>query len=83
MTFRARLGDLRTHPRVVEAKQPARKVELRRLPRTMPAPGWRGTFEDPHPPSGPHAYWIRVRQADGHFAWSTPIFTTLVAGEST
>ena len=80
MALHARLGDLGTQARTFEAHSPERKVELRRMPRTMPALGWRGRFVDPSPPAGPHAYWIRVRQADGHFAWSTPIFTTLVAG---
>ena len=32
------------------------------------------TFCDPDPPPGPHAYWVRVLQADGHMAWSSPIF---------
>jgi hypothetical protein len=26
---------------------------------------------------GGHAYWVRVRQVDGAYAWSTPIFVTL------
>jgi hypothetical protein len=82
MTLHARVGDLGGSARLFEAKQPARKVELRRLPRTMPSRGWRGRFVDPAPPSGPHAYWIRVRQADGHYAWSTPIFTTLLSAHS-
>jgi hypothetical protein len=111
MSLTARLGELGATARVFEAANPARKVELRRLPRAMPALGWRGRFEDrlANPPSDPlsvplsappsdslsaplsdppsqasrasapvtHAYWIRVRQADGEYAWSTPIFVTI------
>ena len=78
MTVHARLGDLRgSELRTFEADNPARKLELRRLPSTMPAPGWKGRFIDASPPGGDHAYWIRVRQSDGEYAWSTPIFVTL------
>jgi hypothetical protein len=103
MSLTARLGELGATARVFEAANPARKVELRRLPHAMPALGWRGRFEDrlanppsdplsvplSDPPPGPlsqaspasapitHAYWIRVRQADGEYAWSTPIFVTI------
>ena len=77
MMLHARLSDLKSSPRVFAADNPARKVELRRLPRAMPPTGWRGAFDDPSPPPGAHAYWIRVRQSDGEFAWSTPIFTTV------
>jgi len=50
---------------------------LRRLPEVMPSMAWRGAFRDEAPQAGSHAYWIRVRQADGALAWSTPIFVTL------
>ena len=80
MMLRARLSDLGAASRTFEADNPARKVELRRLPKQMPARGWRGEFEDASPPSGAHAYWVRVRQSDGEYAWSTPIFTTLERG---
>jgi hypothetical protein len=82
MTLRTRLSELDARPRTFEAANPARRVELRRLPKAMPAPGWSGTFSDPSrdmPPlkHGHHAYWLRVRQADGAYAWSSPIFVTL------
>jgi hypothetical protein len=79
MTLRARLGDLDADARVFAADAPMRRVELRRLPATMPPPGWKGRFEDSAPLSGTHAYWVRVRQADGALAWSTPIFVTVEA----
>lgn len=31
-------------------------------------------FRDPEPPPGPHAYWVKVVQIDGHMAWSSPMF---------
>jgi hypothetical protein len=82
LTLRTRLSDLDARPRTFDAANPARKVELRRLPRALPALGWRGTFSDPAPDTGRshHAYWLRVRQADGAYAWSSPIFVTLTAG---
>jgi hypothetical protein len=77
MSIRASLSDLATTPTTFRAESPQRRVELRRLPATMPSTGWRGTFEDDAPQAGPHAYWVRVRQADGALAWSTPVFVTL------
>ena len=79
MTLQSRLGDLGPHARSFEDASPMRRVELRRLPARMPALGWRGRFDDPTPPQGAHAYWVRVRQADGAYAWTTPIFVTLEA----
>jgi hypothetical protein len=32
------------------------------------------TFQDPDPPMGRHPYWVRIRQADGETAWSSPAF---------
>ena len=77
MTLQSRIDDLAAHPRVFDAGAPMRRVELRRLPAEMPPLGWRGRFEDPAPADGGHAYWVRVRQVDGAYAWSTPIFVTL------
>jgi len=34
------------------------------------------TYSETDPPSGEHAYWIRVLQMDGHGAWSSPIYFT-------
>jgi hypothetical protein len=77
MTLHARLSDLGAHARTFAADNPMRRVEFRRMPKEMPPLGWRGRFEDASPPAGAHAYWVRVRQSDGAYAWSTPIFTTL------
>ncbi len=77
MSLQTQLGDLQSEARVFEATSPVRSVELRRLPREAPALGWRGRFDDPAAPAGAHAYWVRVRQSDGAYAWSTPIFIDL------
>jgi hypothetical protein len=77
MTVRAPLRDLAGMPATFEADSPQRRLELRRLPAAMPSSGWRGTLADDAPQSGAHAYWVRVRQADGALAWSTPIFVTV------
>ncbi|MFB6300519.1 MAG: DUF3604 domain-containing protein, partial [Halobacteriales archaeon] len=34
-------------------------------------------LRDPDPPTGEQAYYIRVRQADGEMAWSSPSFVTV------
>jgi hypothetical protein len=34
-------------------------------------------LRDADPPAGTHPYWVRVRQADGEIAWSSPVFTTV------
>ena len=80
MTLRAGIGELGSGARVVKATSPMRELELRRLPVQEPPLGWRGRFDDPAPLPGAHAYWIRVRQADGAYAWSTPIFATIDPG---
>lgn len=79
MTLRIPLAGLGGALRLFEATAPMRKLAVRRLPQQMPALDWHGRFDDPDPPAGAHAYWVRVRQSDGAFAWSTPIFTTLEA----
>jgi hypothetical protein len=33
-------------------------------------------FTDHGAPAGEHPYHVRVVQADGHMAWSSPIFVT-------
>ncbi len=77
MTLQVRLGDLSGAAQLFEANAPMRRLELRRLPLQLPALDWTGNFADPDPLPGTHAYWVRVRQADGAFAWSSPIFVTL------
>ncbi len=45
----------------------------------MPSCSFSGRFDDPSPIAGEQAYWVRVRQSDGAYAWSSPIFVTLDA----
>ncbi|MEO8487166.1 MAG: DUF3604 domain-containing protein [Betaproteobacteria bacterium] len=79
MTLRAPLDDVGPEGRRFEATAPERTLELRWLPAREPPLGVRATFADPAPLAGTHAYWVRVRQADGALAWSSPIFATLGA----
>jgi hypothetical protein len=57
--------------------KPLRELELRRLPAILGASNWAGTWRDPAPQSGWNAYWVRVRQWDGAYAWSSPIFVSM------
>ena len=57
--------------------KPLRELEVRRLPANLGASNWSGTWRDPAPQSGWNAYWVRVRQWDGAYAWSSPIFVSM------
>lgn len=61
-----------------EARNPERCVEIRRLPEPLPSCTFRGKFVDSNPVAGTHAYWVRVRQSDGAYAWSSPIFVSVL-----
>jgi hypothetical protein len=60
-----------------EQQTPWRCLEIRRLPAEDPPATFSGVFVDPAPRPGWHAYWVRVRQLDGAYAWSTPIYLEL------
>ncbi len=79
MSLQCRLGDLDPAGWSDEVESPWRTVEIRRLPAVDPPLQVRLAFEDPVPVPGPHAYWVRIRQADGAQAWSTPIFVDRAA----
>ena len=79
MSVRARVRDVGPHGRQFQATNPERTLELRRLPASLPSCSFTGRFVDPAPASGEHAYWIRVRQSDGEYAWSSPIFVDVRA----
>ena len=78
MSLQCRLGDLDPAGWQEELESPWRTVEIRRLPAEDPPMQCRLAFDDPAPEPGRHAYWVRVRQVDGAYAWSTPIFLDLV-----
>jgi hypothetical protein len=80
MSIRTSLHGLGMTVRCFDASSPERSLEIRRLPRTMPPPSFAVRLSDPAAPQGEHAYWIRIRQADGAYAWSTPIYTTMRGG---
>ena len=63
-----------------ELQSPWRTLEIRRLPATQTARQARLSFVDPAPLPGRHAYWVRIRQVDGAYAWSTPIFFDIDIG---
>jgi len=77
MSLRTRLSQLGPAGRRFDAHNPQRSVELRRLPERMPSCSFSGRFDDSSPIAGEQAYWIRVRQSDGAYAWSSPIFVTV------
>jgi hypothetical protein len=58
-------------------RDPAREVTIERLPRVPAGMHWAGTWQDTSAPAGDHAYWLRVSQEDGAYAWSSPIYVTV------
>lgn len=76
MTVSVRLAQVPPEGRRFEARNPERCLEIRRLPERAPSCGFAGRFSDEEAVGGARAYWVRVRQADGAYAWSTPIFVT-------
>jgi hypothetical protein len=72
-TLDAALDDVDRDGRQVAAPGLNAALELRRVgaggPRDV-AP----TLSDPEPLAGTHPYYVRVRQADGEMAWSSPTF---------
>jgi hypothetical protein len=79
MSLQCRLGDLAPAGWQQELESPWRVVEIRRLPAEDPPMQCHISFDDPSPSPGRHAYWVRVRQVDGAYAWATPIFLDLAA----
>lgn len=77
ISARVPLRDIGPQGYRIDLASPERSLELRWLPETAPSSSASIEFTDPTPRGGTHAYWIRVRQADGEFAWSTPIFVTM------
>lgn len=77
MNLRTRLAQLGPAGRRFDAHNPQRSVEIRRLPEHMPPRSFSGRFDDPSPIAGEQAYWVRVRQSDGAYAWTSPIFVTV------
>ena len=67
-------GELSVNPLCIKDVDPLRELEVLRLPTQMPSPNGEFEFKDEAYKKGWNAYWIRVRQIDGHMAWSSPIF---------
>ncbi len=79
MNLRLRPADIGVAGRQFVADDPRRCVEMRWLPENPPARHFDGRFHDRAPLGGEQAYWVRVRQTDGAYAWSSPIFVTATA----
>jgi hypothetical protein len=71
------VGALARGATLLHDARPLRDLEIRRLPRDPGPLGWQGSFRDPAPRPGWNAYWVRIRQWDGAYAWSSPIFVDL------
>jgi hypothetical protein len=78
LSVQCRLGDLAPAGWLQELQSPSRMVEIRRLPADDPPSQARFEFRDSSPLPGPHAYWARIRQIDGAYAWTSPIFVDRV-----
>lgn len=61
---------------VIEAGGEGQRVTAEWVPRGERPCEVSFTFQDPTPPEGECAYWLRVIQRDGAMAWSSPIFVT-------
>jgi len=67
-------GELSANHLSIKDVDPLRELEVLRLPQQMPSSNGEFEFKDDAYKKGWNAYWIRVRQSDGHMAWSSPIF---------
>ena len=77
LSVQCHLGTVGPSGWLEEQQAPWRCLEIRRLPSVDPPAAFSHAFTDPAPQAGWHAYWVRVRQLDGAYAWSTPIFFNL------
>lgn len=82
LTARVPLCEIGRTGREIALTGPARRLELRWLPQEPPRCRTQVAFCDASPLPGTHAYWVRVRQDDGEFAWSSPIFVTMTEAGS-
>jgi hypothetical protein len=76
INFALRVADLARGPFAIAAEAPYRRVCVARLPRAPAPASWSGRFTDRDAGRGEHLYWLRVRQEDGAYAWTSPIFVT-------
>jgi len=52
------------------------RFNVKRLPDTLEASSFKGTFELEIPAAHEAKYYVRVSQTDGHKAWSSPLYVT-------
>jgi len=72
-TFKFRPKDISYEPRIVEAGGLNQRVKISTIREDLPR-SLEFTYRDDDPERGLNAYWVRVVQADGGMAWSSPIF---------
>lgn len=76
-TFRFAAADLVNGPQVRDCGGADLRFVARLAPPTPGPPVARLEWTDPSPQGGRHAYWVRVTQADGEMAWSSPLYVEL------
>jgi len=76
------LSQLRQETMVIDAGGVNRRIELGPAPSENSAMSVEATFEHLEPPTGEHAYWVRVTQIDRHRAWSSPVYATVKGDRS-
>ncbi len=76
-SFRLALGELKNGPVRVNAGGVDQHVRVWRAPATPTPTEAAFTFTDRAVRPGTHAYFVRVLQADGEMAWSSPIYVTI------
>jgi len=71
------LRDIGAEREVIDAGGTDRRVELRWVRAEAGPLDVEWSYRDERPIAGEHAYWLWVTQADGEWAWSSPIFVTI------
>jgi hypothetical protein len=75
VTFSFRLGEVGAAGLSVPAGGVNLQVQVYWTPAAPGPKDLTFTFQDPAPlPGATNAYWVRALQADGHLAWSSPLF---------
>jgi hypothetical protein len=75
-SFSFSLAELAAGPKVVKAGPVKRQVVVSRVPDAPGPTSFRFAFTDDQIQPGVNPYYVRVTQADGERAWSSPIYIT-------
>lgn len=79
-SFQLALKDLQNGPARIDAGGLDQHVRVWRASAAPTGSDLSFAFTDRSGPPGTHAYFVRVMQADGEMAWSSPIYVTLSTG---